>query len=97
MLVHAVYFWLKPDLKPQDLARYVERLNALVKIPSVVHGWVGTPAETDRPVIDRSYSYGLLVTFKDMAGHDAYQVDPIHLAFLECKECWSRVQIYDFK
>jgi hypothetical protein len=36
------------------------------------------------------------VICKDLAAHDAYQVDPIHLAFIgSCKQFWARVQIYD--
>jgi hypothetical protein len=38
----------------------------MAKIPSVQHLWVGKPAPTDRPVIDSSYSYGLVVALKDM-------------------------------
>jgi len=31
-----------------------------------------------------------------MAAHNAYQADPIHLAFIaKFKSCWTRVQIYD--
>ncbi|WP_233207743.1 Dabb family protein [Siphonobacter sp. BAB-5405] len=46
--------------------------------------------------MDRSYDYCLLTVFKDMAGHDVYQVDPIHLKFVEdCKQYWDRVVIYD--
>ena len=38
----------------------------------------------------------LTVLLKDVAAHDAYQVDPIHLAFVaSCKALWTRVQIYD--
>jgi hypothetical protein len=98
MLVHAVFFWLKPDITSEQRARFVAGVNSLLRISALVHGSVGTPASTDRPVIDRSYSYGLLTVFKDMAGHDAYQVDPIHLAFVEnCKDCWDKVKIYDFE
>ncbi len=95
MLVHAVYFWLKPDLKPEDVRKFDEGVRSLLKIPNVLHGWVGKPAETDRPVIDRSYSYALVVAFEDMAGHDIYQVHPIHKSFLECSGMWTKVQIYD--
>jgi hypothetical protein len=98
MLVHAVFFWLKPDLTADQRARFVTGVNSLLSISSVVHGSVGTPASTDRPVIDRTYSYGLLTVFKDLEGHDTYQVDPIHLAFISaCKDYWTRVQIYDFE
>jgi hypothetical protein len=36
------------------------------------------------------------VVVKDLAGHDFYQVDPIHLAFIATfKSFWTKVQIYD--
>jgi hypothetical protein len=47
-------------------------------------------------VIDKSYSVGLTVLCKDIAAHNAYQIDPIHLAFVErCKPYWARIQVYD--
>ena len=96
MFVHAVYFWLKPDLSEADKKEFIKQANDLTKIPSVRHGWVGTPASTNRPVIDRSYSYALIVAFDDLAGHDAYQVHPIHDKFrIECAKCWNKVVIYD--
>lgn len=99
MLVHVVFFWLKPGITPEQEARFLTGVNSLVSIPNVVHGHVGPPSATEaRPVIDSSYSYGLLTVFKDIANHDAYQVDPIHLAFIEsCKQYWTRVQVYDFE
>jgi len=97
MFVHSVYFWLKPDLTPEQIALFVERATALTTLPSVKHGWVGKPAATDRPVIDRSYSYGLVVVFDDEAGHDAYQVHPLHDAFRELHDFWTAVKIYDFE
>jgi hypothetical protein len=37
-----------------------------------------------------------LVLFKDKADQDAYQVDPIHLKFVEqYAHLWSRVVVYD--
>ena len=96
MLLHTVYFWLKPGLAAEDIRRFEELSNAMAKIPGVEHLWVGKPADTDRPVIDRSYSYGLVVALKDMAAHDVYQAHPIHDAFREkCSMLWNKVQIYD--
>jgi hypothetical protein len=38
----------------------------------------------------------LTILFRDGPAHDAYQVDPIHLAFVEGnREAWLRVQVYD--
>ncbi|HEX2612148.1 MAG TPA: Dabb family protein [Fibrobacteria bacterium] len=97
MFVHCVYFWLKPGIEAADEKTFVERAQALTTLPSVKHGWVGKPAATDRPVIDRSYSYGLTVVFDDAAGHDAYQVHPVHDAFRDLHGFWTAVKIYDFE
>jgi hypothetical protein len=97
MLIHTVYFWLKPELSSAQRAKFREGLDSLAGIAAVGKIFIGTPAATEkRPVIDDSYSFALTVLLKDVAAHDAYQVDPIHLAFLaSCQDCWTRVQIYD--
>ena len=96
MFVHAVYFWLRDDLPPADRARFVAGVESLLTIESVAHGWVGVPAATDRPVIERGYSYALVVAFADAAGHDVYQDHPVHDRFREtCAPSWTRVQIFD--
>lgn len=98
MFTHCVYFWLKKDLAPAQVAEFEEGLAALLTIPSVVHGTVGRPSSTNRPVIDRSYSWGLVTIFKDMAGHDAYQEHPTHTPFREVAgRCCEKILIYDFE
>ncbi len=97
MFVHTVYFWLKADITAEEKSAFVKGVTSLTTISSVKHGWVGVPADTDRPVIDRTYSYGLTVVFEDLAGHDVYQVHPIHKEFLELKHLWTQVKIYDFE
>ena len=97
MLVHTVYFWLKPELTVAQRADFRRGVESLGGIKAVEKIYVGTPAATGkRPIIDDSYAVALTVLCKDVAAHDAYQVDPIHLAFIEkFKACWTRVQIYD--
>jgi hypothetical protein len=97
MLTHCVFFWLKDGITAQERGLFEKGLASLMAISGVLQGTFGVPASTDRPVIDRSYSYGLMVKFNDLAGHDAYQVDPLHEEFLEnCSHLWKRVQVYDF-
>lgn len=97
MLVHSVYFWLKSDLTPAERAQFLAGLESLRGIKSVDSLHIGSPAAVqDRPVVDKTFSYNLLVLVKDVAAHDAYQIDPLHLAFVaNCKHLWTRVQIYD--
>lgn len=96
MFIHSVYFWLREDLTAAELEQFQRGVHSLTKISSVRHAWVGRPATTDRPVIERSYSYSLTAVFDDYAAQDHYQVDPIHDVFREeCGGLWSRVLIYD--
>jgi hypothetical protein len=97
MLTHCVFFWLKPDISAQERASFEQGLASLTAIAGVFHASFGVPAPTDRPVVERTYSYGLTVKFESLAEHDAYQVDPIHQSFLDqCSRLWTRVQVYDF-
>lgn len=96
MLVHTVFFWLKRDLDSAQRAAFLAGVETLRDIPSVDTMYVGTPSETYRPIIDRTYDIGLTVLMKDLAAHDAYQVDPIHLKFVEeFSPYWERALIYD--
>lgn len=98
MLVHTVVFWLRKDLSPAEREAFrAEGLESLRGVASVSELHIGTPAPiAPRPVVDASYSFAITATFKDVAAHDAYQVDPVHKAFVErFKSSWERVQIYD--
>ena len=97
MLFHNVYFWLKPELTPAQRAEFRRGVETLKGIKSVEKVSIGVPAgTTKRPVIDHSYDVALIVECRDVAAEAAYQIDPIHLAFVEkCKHLWTRVQIYD--
>ena len=96
MFVHAVYFWLRADLTAAETRRLDAGLRSLRAIDGVEHGYVGVPAATDRPVIERSYSRALVLVFADEAAHDAYQVHPVHDRFrAECGGYWTAVRIYD--
>ena len=97
MLIHTVYFWLKPELTAAQRAEFRRGVESLGRIKAVEKIYVGTPAKTEkRAIIDDSYSIALTVILKDMAAHDAYQADPIHDAFKDnCHTFWTRLQIYD--
>ena len=96
MFVHHVFFWLKEDLSKEDVLRFEATVKSLLQIEHIKLGDVGTPAATDRAVIERSYSYSLLLVFENEAGHDAYQSHPVHTKFVEeCSSLWSKVLIYD--
>ena len=97
MLVHTVFFWLKPDLSEEEKAQFQAGVESLATIESTEQVLIGTPANTTkRPVIDDSYDCALTVILGDIDAHDLYQEDPIHLKFVEeCAHLWEKVKIYD--
>jgi len=96
MFVHAVYFWLRPDLSEADRVTFTAWMPRLCALPSVASGHWGVPAPTDRPVIERTYSYALVLLFTDGGAEESYQVDAEHDAFrAECASFWTKVQIFD--
>ena len=98
MFTHLVFFWLKPGTPDSARLQLLADCRTLLpKIPSVRQLSAGVPAMTPREVVDNSYAVGLLVTYDDQAGHDAYQVHPLHKEFAERNKAhWARVQVYDF-
>jgi len=96
MFIHAVYFWLRQDLKPAERERFAAGLRSLRAIEGIRDGYIGVPAPTDRPVIERGYSSSLVLIFPNQAAHDAYQVHPVHDRFREeCGGFWTTVRIFD--
>lgn len=96
MLAHHVLFWLKADTTEDQKAAFRKGLESLEKVETIKIFHVGTPSVIERAVVDTSYTFSLVVFFEDMAGHDVYQVHPIHKAFLEeFRPFFEKVVIYD--
>lgn len=96
MFVHHVYFWLKNPESKEDLQKLIEGLKKLTKINYIRMFHIGVPADTNRDVIDTSYSISWLNIFDNKEDEEKYQVDPIHLKFVEeCSPLWSKVVVYD--
>ena len=96
MFNHNVYFWLKDGLDDGDLASFEDGLRALCEETTATSGSYGKPADSDREVVDSSYSYGLILFFEDADGQEAYQVSEVHQQFLAAHRAkWERVLVYD--
>lgn len=95
--VHVVFFWLKNPDNKKERKQFENNLNTFIKgIDYIRSTHVGTPAGTDRSVVDNSYTYCLMVSFEDKKDHDAYQEDGLHKKFIDdTAALWERVQVYD--
>ncbi len=96
MFLHSVYFWMKPDLTPDEATAFEKGLQSLCEQTTATSGSYGQPAGTDRSVVDNSYGYGLFLFFEDAAGQDVYQVSEVHQQFIaDHASKWERVLVYD--
>ena len=96
MFIHHVFFWLKTPVTTEMRQKFEASLRELVSVETIISYHLGIPAPTNRDVIDTSYSYSLLTTFRNKEDQDIYQTHPIHLKFIEdCQNLWERVTVYD--
>lgn len=96
MFVHHVYFWMNPDATDADRQKLAAGIRSLATIETIKMSHVGTPADTDRSVIDRSYDFSWLAIFDTPADEEIYQKHPVHLKFVEnCRHLWQKLVVYD--
>lgn len=95
--VHTVYFWLKNPTDQTERAMFEKSLKTFLNSSKFIKTkHLGVPADTNRPVIDRSYTYCLSLTFASKADQDKYQVEDVHLVFIkESEMLWKKVLVYD--
>ncbi|MCK5694410.1 MAG: Dabb family protein, partial [Bacteroidales bacterium] len=93
---HMVFFWLVDDT-PEVKEKFLKELNNFVKeVDEIKKVHIGPPADTDRDVIDNTYSYNLLITFDSKKQQDIYQEHPAHKKFIEnASSLWKKVLVYD--
>ncbi|MFK7775483.1 MAG: Dabb family protein [Saprospiraceae bacterium] len=95
--IHTVFFWMNENVTDEQKNNFTKNgLGELVKVSSIYKSYFGPPAKTPREVVDNSYDFALICHFKNKEDQDAYQIDPIHLKFIEdFKDLWKEVIVYD--
>lgn len=57
---------------------------------------LGFAANTNRPVIDNTYTYCMVLTFTSKEEQDKYQDEAGHKTFIsESENLWKKVVVYD--
>jgi Stress responsive A/B Barrel Domain len=94
--VHTVFFWQKNKGNAADHAALHAGINKLSEIDLIKTAYIGTPANTNRAVIDTTWDFSITWIFDNDADQAAYQTHPEHLKFVEnCRHLWEKVQVYD--
>ena len=96
IFIHHVFFWLNNPESKENLNALIEGLKKLSQVQTIRKFHIGSPASTNRAVIENTYSVSWFLLFDSKEDQDSYQVDPIHLNFVkECSHLWSKVIVYD--
>ena len=95
--IHSVYFWLKNPDSQSDRESFEKSLLKFINSSEyIVSKHVGTPAGTPRDVVDNTYTYSLILTFKSKEDQDKYQEEEVHKQFIkESEHLWEKALIYD--
>ncbi len=94
--VHHVYFWLRNPFSQEDHQALLKGLQELSAVPTIQQFHIGVPADTNREVIETSYSFSWLAIFNNKKEEEIYQHHPIHLNFIaNYKNLWKKVIVYD--
>lgn len=97
MIAHNVFFTLE-DSSSEAVAELVADCKTyLADHDGTVFFAVGAlAAGYERPVNDLEFDVALHSVFESRAAHDAYQVAPRHLEFIERRKAnWKSVRVFD--
>jgi len=94
--IHTAYFWLKPGLTPGEKEAFILDCEKLKEVETVRAFYSGSPANTNREVIENSYDYAVVFHFKDLKDQEYYQQHPLHLEMIEKhQDKWEKVMVTD--
>ena len=94
--IHSVYFWFKEGVTEEQKEAFIADTKSMKEIDVIKAMYTGQPAETFRPIVERSYDFSLILHFENKAGHDVYQEAPLHLAMIEKhSDIWEKVMVLD--
>ncbi|MCF7569325.1 Dabb family protein [Sabulilitoribacter arenilitoris] len=94
---HTVFFWLKEPENQSNRKTFETSLKKFINTSTYIQSkHIGIPAETNREVIDSSYTYCLSLGFSSKENQDKYQEEPAHKVFIqESCQLWHKVVVYD--
>jgi hypothetical protein len=94
--VHAVFFWLVNEDDKTKKAFMSELRKFIDHVDMIKSQHIGTPAGTDRPVIDNSWTFSLILSFDSKKEQDEYQEHQLHKDFIaNASSLWDKVLVYD--
>ena len=95
---HVVICWLKEPENESHRQELIEAAKKMETMAGVLSVEVGTMLPSERAIVDSSFDIGIIMSFKDESGLQAYLLDPAHQKATKevLAPLTSRVVVYDF-
>jgi lipoprotein NlpI len=95
---HIVLVWLKVDTTPTELETIIKATQQLKNIEGIQSLSIGRSLESERKIVDDSFSLGIHMRFKDKTAMQAYLSHPQHVKFVDTmvKPKLEKIVVYDF-
>lgn len=97
-LTHLVICWLDKSLKENEINMVINEANKLASIPGVSDFSVGKAIESERAIVDDSFTFAVSMKFTNSEAMKQYLNHRIHVDFVEniLKPRLAKVIVYDF-
>ncbi len=97
ILTHVVLCWMDTTVTEAEIDTIIKKTKKLKEIPGIVDLMVGRPVESERPIVDDSFSLGITMTFRSKEKMNRYLKDDRHTSFTAkwIKPRLSKLLVYD--
>ena len=96
-VTHVVLCWMDTTLTAEAIDALIDETQKLDEIPGVEKLTVGKPIQSDRPIVDDSFSFGMTMEFKSVEKMNAYLSNKRHTSFVteKIKPHLVKLVVYD--
>ena len=97
-LTHLVICWLDKSVQESEINMVVNEAKKLVSIPGVSDFSVGKAIESERAIVDDSFTFAISMKFRNLETMNQYLTHKIHTDFVEkiLKPRIDKIKVYDF-
>jgi len=97
-LTHLVICWLDEAIKEDEIEMVIDETRKLSSIPGVQDFSVGKPVQSDRAVVDDSFTFAIAMRFRSQKEMESYLTHDLHVGYVNeiLKPRASKITVYDF-
>lgn len=98
-ITHVVFCWMDSTVSSEEVDTLIAETRALSGIPGILSLTVGRPVQSERPIVDDSFSFGITMTFENSEKMQAYLGHEKHTSFVaqKLKPKLAKIVVYDIE